>query len=316
MNPSTLTRVSELNLSSGRNVTTLHSAFAVNSPRLKPRGAAVAGWVIQVAVVALWVALFAQVFLQVGTGLWSIGIAYIAYDTLLLVFVLWQTLPLRRSTRDQRLLIDGPSVGVLIAAHNEASVLPSTLRALLAQTDPPSRIVVADDGSDDGTADVLDAEFGDRYQSLRILRLSHRGKAAALNRALLAVDTDVVVTMDADTVPTPDAIAAIRYAFAAEPALVVAGGVLIPICGPTLSNRILQWFQTYEYLHNFMGRYAWMRVNCLLLISGAFAGFRRDAVLTVGGFDTDCLVEDYELIHRMQRRSRDDGLAGVSALCS
>jgi len=51
-----------------------------------------------------------------------------------------------------------------------------------------------------------------------------------------------------------------------------------------------------------------MRVNCLLLISGAFAGFRRSAVLAVGGFDTDCLVEDYELIHRMQRRSRDEGL--------
>ncbi len=51
-----------------------------------------------------------------------------------------------------------------------------------------------------------------------------------------------------------------------------------------------------------------MRVNSLLLISGAFAGFRREAVLSVGGFDIDCLVEDYELVHRMQRRSRDDGL--------
>ncbi|HUL98213.1 MAG TPA: glycosyltransferase family 2 protein, partial [Mycobacterium sp.] len=97
-------------------------------------------------------------------------------------------------------------------------------------------------------------------------------------------------------------------AFAADPDLVVAGGVLTPICGTSLRNRLLQWFQTYEYLRNFVGRYAWMRVNCLLLISGAFAGFRRDAVLTVGGFDTDCLVEDYELIHRMQRRSRDDDL--------
>jgi len=87
-----------------------------------------------------------------------------------------------------------------------------------------------------------------------------------------------------------------------------AGGVLTPICGAGLRNRVLQWFQTYEYLRNFVGRYAWMRVNCLLLISGAFAGFRRSAVLAVGGFDTDCLVEDYELIHRMQRRSRDEGL--------
>ena len=290
------------------NVTTLERAFAVNSPRLTPRGAAVAGWSIHIAVAALWVALFAQVFLQVGAGLWSIGIAYIAYDTLLLTFVLWQTLPLRRATRPAS-VSRGPTVSVLIAAYNEAPVLPATLRALLAQTDPPEQIVVADDGSDDGTAAALEAEFGDRHHpSLRLLKLAHGGKAVALNAALMAVDTDVVVTMDADTLPAPDAIAAIRNAFAADPDLVVAGGVLTPMCGASLRNRILQWFQTYEYLRNFVGRYAWMRVNCLLLISGAFAGFRRNAVLSVGGFDTDCLVEDYELIHRLQRRSRDDGL--------
>jgi cellulose synthase/poly-beta-1,6-N-acetylglucosamine synthase-like glycosyltransferase len=51
-----------------------------------------------------------------------------------------------------------------------------------------------------------------------------------------------------------------------------------------------------------------MRVDSLLLISGAFAGFRRDAVVAVGGFDTNCLVEDYELIHRLTRYSALHGL--------
>lgn len=288
-------------------MTALESAFVVNSPRLAPRGAALAGWSIHVAVIALWVALFAQVFFRVGAGLWSVGIAYIAYDTLLLAYVLWQAVPMRRRAAVPP--VSGrPSVAVLIAAFNEAPVLRATLRALLAQTDPPEQIVVADDGSDDDTAAVLEADFGNRDQSVRLLALPHGGKAAALNAALMAVDTDVVVTMDADTLPAPGAVAAIRAAFAADRDVVVAGGVLTPICGRSTGNRLLQWFQTYEYLRNFVGRYAWMRVNCLLLISGAFAGFRRDAVLAVGGFDTDCLVEDYELIHRMQRRSRDHGL--------
>ena len=69
---------------------------------------------------------------------------------------------------------------------------------------------------------------------------------------------------------------------------------------PTALGRTMQWFQTYEYIHNFLGRYAWMRVDCLQLISGAFAGFRRDAVTAVGGFDDVCLVEDYELVARMR----------------
>jgi cellulose synthase/poly-beta-1,6-N-acetylglucosamine synthase-like glycosyltransferase len=50
-----------------------------------------------------------------------------------------------------------------------------------------------------------------------------------------------------------------------------------------------------------------MRADSLVLISGAFAGFRRRAVIEVGGFDSDCLVEDYELIHRMKRFASDEG---------
>ncbi len=300
--------------------TTLEGAFAANSPRLSPRGTAVAGWLIHFGVIALWVALFAQVFFRVGAGFWSIGIAYIGYDTLVLLFVLWQTLPML-ATQPTSSAPNGPTLGVLIAAYNEAAVLPATLRALMAQAEPADAIVVADDGSDDDTAAVLAAQFGvstpaigglsepaRHYPALRLLRLAHGGKAVALNAALPAIDADVVITMDADTLPASDAIAEIRRAFADDPGLVVAGGVLTPACGSTLRNRVLRWFQTYEYMRNFVSRYAWMRVNSLLLISGAFAGFRREAVLSVGGFDPDCLVEDYELIHRLHRRSRDDGL--------
>ncbi|MBN9993929.1 hypothetical protein JJD03_15080, partial [Listeria monocytogenes] len=78
------------------------------------------------------------------------------------------------------------------------------------------------------------------------------------------------------------------------PALVAATGVLAPICGPDLQGRFFEWFQTYEYVRNFLSRHAWERLNSLLLISGAFAAFRRDAVVAVGGFDPDCMVEDYE----------------------
>lgn len=301
-------------------MTSLDRAFATCSPRLSPRGLALTGWMIQLGVIGLWAALFAQVFFQVGLGFWSVGIAYIAYDTALLAFVFWQTLPI---LRQPPLPAGGsdPSVSVLIAAYNEAAVLPATLRGLLAQTDPPDCIVVADDGSIDDTAVALAGEFGllmpvlgevsergEDYPTLRWLRLPRGGKATALNAALLAVDTDLVITMDADTVPAPDAIGTIRQAFSETPGLVAAGGVVTPVCGNTLSNRVFQWFQTYEYLRNFIARYAWMRVESLLLISGAFAGFRRDAVLTVGGFDPDCLVEDYELIHRLQRYGRDNAL--------
>jgi cellulose synthase/poly-beta-1,6-N-acetylglucosamine synthase-like glycosyltransferase len=99
-----------------------------------------------------------------------------------------------------------------------------------------------------------------------------------------------------------------RSAFAASPKLVAAAGILVPMCDRTVSGRLFQWFQTYEYIRNFIARFAWMRADALLLVSGAFASFRRDALLKVGGFDPQCLTEDYELIHRLHRYAADNGI--------
>ena len=148
--------------------------------------------------------------------------------------------------------------------------------------------------------------------SLRWLRMPRGGKAVTLNHALGVIETGLVITVDADTLLEDGALAAMRGAFDAEPDLVAATGVLHPTCGDSISGRIFQWFQTYEYVRNFLSRYAWMETNSLLLISGAFAGFRRDALVRIGGFDPDSLVEDYEVMHppppRLARqRARMDG---------
>ncbi|MBA3896631.1 MAG: glycosyltransferase family 2 protein, partial [Sphingomonadaceae bacterium] len=134
------------------------------------------------------------------------------------------------------------------------------------------------------------------------------GKARALNAAITLIDAEVILTVDADTLLEPGALAAMRGAFDAEPELAAATGVLHPICGSGWCGRLFQWFQTYEYIRNFLSRYAWMETNSLLLVSGAFAGFRRAALVAVGGFDPECLVEDYEVMHRLHRFSTDRGL--------
>ena len=152
------------------------------------------------------------------------------------------------------------------------------------------------------------------HAGLRWLRLAHVGKAEALNVAMLSLDADLVLTVDADTLLEPDAVAAMHVAFAADPALVAATGVLFPVCGRTVSGRLFQWFQTYEYMRNFLSRYAWQRRGGLLLISGAFAAYRRQAVLDVGGFDPDCLVEDYELTHRLRDFAARTGLEWHTAV--
>jgi cellulose synthase/poly-beta-1,6-N-acetylglucosamine synthase-like glycosyltransferase len=287
------------------------------SPRRSPPPTPWPSLAIHGATFVVWILLLAAPFGLKGVFVWSAGIVYASYDTVLLVFTFFETLALLRPSSPAPSDRPRPTLAVLVAARNEAAVLPETLRALLAQAEPPDEIMVADDGSTDATPQAMRAAFGMEPPALgevaigpgplRWLRLPHGGKARAMNAALGALASETVVTVDADTRLESGAIAAMREAFARDPKLVAATGIITPVCAPNLLGRTLQWFQTYEYIRNFLSRYAWMRLDSLVLISGAFAGFRTRAVIEVGGFDPDCLVEDYELIHRLKRFGADEG---------
>jgi cellulose synthase/poly-beta-1,6-N-acetylglucosamine synthase-like glycosyltransferase len=295
----------------------LQANFRAASPRNQRVHTPAASLLIHGGILALWLGLAIRAWFP-GVLSWSAGMVYVTYDTVLLGFTTWQTWRLTRPVPA------GPSarrvsLGVIVAAHNEAGALPVTLAALMRQADQADAILIADDGSTDETTAALRAygltepAVGAVAESATIpgltwLRLPHGGKAVALNAAMPRLATDVVVTVDADTLLEPGAIAAMRDSFGADPSLTAATGVLTPICGRSVAGRVFQWFQTYEYIRNFLSRFAWMQADGLLLISGAFAGFRRDAVLAVGGFDPDCLVEDYELIHRLRRYAAAHGL--------
>jgi len=304
----------------------LDAALHAHSPRFTAPPTPWPSLAIHGGVLAVWLLLCVNACCGVGLWGWAVGIVYIAYDTFLLAFTFWQTLPLHKAAA-RPIVTSRPSLGVIIAAYNEESVLEATIASLLAQSDPPDEIMIADDGSTDGTRDLLCRIYGftpppigevtppsPALPALRWLRAPHGGKAATLNRAIPHLTSELMLTVDADTILADDAIAAMRAAFAAAPGLVAATGVLAPFCDTTASGRFFEWFQTYEYIRNFLGRYAWGRMDSLLLISGAFAGFRRAPVLTVGGFDPDCMVEDYELIHRLRRYGYDHGLDWHSAV--
>lgn len=304
-------------------MTSLDRTFDMLSPRVRPRGATLASIAINGTAMGVFILLFLQIFGRRDLGMWSIGIVYILYDTALLFFTAWNIRMLGREDVVPRPEPGAPrpSLGIIVAAYNEATVLGVTVGRLMAQDDPPECIILADDGSTDGTAAELERLYGlqppplgelsdpaPRLPNLRWLRLPHGGKARALNAAVERIDTEMMLTVDADTLLAPGALRAMRDAFTAEPQLVAATGVLIPACGPHVMGRFFQWFQRYEYVRNFLSRHAWSRLQSLLLISGAFAGFRTRAVVEVGGFDTECMVEDYELIHRLYRYSRDKGM--------
>jgi cellulose synthase/poly-beta-1,6-N-acetylglucosamine synthase-like glycosyltransferase/cytochrome b561 len=269
------------------------------------------------AIAALWVASLAGLFAFTGLARWSVGLLYVAYDTWLIIYVARELS--RRSTRARSAAQDSTalqSIAVVISARNEAVALTATLDALLAQEELAQEIWLIDDGSTDDTRAMLRDRYAVdtilnapvrsiRYPSLNVLSKPNTGKAESLNRGLALTNCDLIVTLDADTLLRSDAIGAMRRIFSDEPDLVAAGGVLTPTCASTVSGRIFEFFQIFEYLRAFIARLAWTHNNALLLVSGAFACFRRDAVNRVGGFDTRSWVEDYELIHRLHRFSSE-----------
>lgn len=89
-----------------------------------------------------------------------------------------------------------PSVAVVIPAYNEVGIIAEKLDNVLSLGYPPERleIIVASDGSDDGTNDVVRAHWAD----VRLLPLPRVGKNAALNEAAAAAGGEILVFTDAD----------------------------------------------------------------------------------------------------------------------
>ena len=107
-----------------------------------------------------------------------------------------------------------PRIGAVIPAHNAASTLRPCLEAALAAGFAPGEIVVSDDGSTDGSADIAAALGVPCVRSQ-----APRGAAAARNAGAAAVPGDVLLFVDADVCMLPDARDVILACLAADPAI-------------------------------------------------------------------------------------------------
>ncbi|MEM9771563.1 MAG: glycosyltransferase family 2 protein, partial [Cyanobacteria bacterium P01_D01_bin.73] len=209
---------------------------------------------------------------------------------------------------------DQPTVAVIIAAYNEEAMLPETVDGVLAQSVQPDRILVVDDGSSDGSLEVLAERYGvvyrdgigrsPNYPSLQVLAKHHSGKAESLNAGVRLLQDDVVVTVDADTQMKAGSIAAVKTYFANDPELKVIGPLMEPVCEPGPLAKAMQTLQRYEYLRSFTTQAAWSRIDGTLTVSGACAAYRRDILMAVGAFDPTSWVEDYEVMVRIYRYCR------------
>jgi cellulose synthase/poly-beta-1,6-N-acetylglucosamine synthase-like glycosyltransferase len=138
------------------------------------------------------------------------------------------------------------------------------------------------------------------------------GKADSLNVGINFSSYPLVCSIDADTILDHQALARLVWEFQADENTVASGGIVRIINGSVLRDGALVRVQTprsvlanvqiVEYLRAFLGgRIGWSKARALVIISGAFGLFRRDALVQAGGYDATCVGEDAELILRLYR---------------
>ena len=203
-----------------------------------------------------------------------VGYVYAGYPALL---GLWAALTPQRKTDEwpRALRILGgrgahlPGVTVIVAARNEAARLPARVENLLASDYPKEllQIIVASDGSSDGTAAAL-APFADRVQ---LLMLPDSGKATALNAGVAHARHPVLVFADARQRFAPDAISRLVRHFRQPHIGAVSGELMLEPSSSTIGTGVgVYW--NYE---------KWLRrreaiVGSTIGVTGAIYAMRRE----------------------------------------
>ncbi|MEU0167380.1 bifunctional polysaccharide deacetylase/glycosyltransferase family 2 protein [Streptomyces iakyrus] len=201
-------------------------------------------------------------------------------------------------------------VSVVIPAYDEELCIPKTLRSLAA-SDHPVEIIVVDDGSQDGTADIARSLA---LENVTVIRQPNGGKPAALNTGALRASHDIVAMLDADTVFAPSTVGRLVQPFADPRVGAVAGNAKVGN-----RRRLLGRWQHIEYVMGFnLDRRMYDLLRCLPTIPGAVGAFRVEALRDAGMMSADTLAEDTDITMALHRagwevRYAPDALAWTEA---
>lgn len=219
-------------------------------------------------------------------GLMCLANAYAVARELVMLLAAGKT-PTAPAGRQQR-----PRLSVIVPCYNEEAVLARTLDAIFAaERVELSRVICVDDGSTDRTLDVM-AEARRRYgDRLVVLTQPNSGKATALNRGLRAVDTELFVSIDADTQVLPDALWRLAGHFDDGRVAAVSGQMLVGNRHSADPAVYAAQVREYEYANN-IDRRAFSRASLITVVPGAIGVFRTAAVRAIGGYPRGTLSED------------------------
>ena len=213
------------------------------------------------------------------------------------------------------------TVTAIVPTFNRQALLVQCLESLLNQTRRPDRILVVDDGSDDGTAEMVGARYAGRVD---YLWKENGGKASALNLALTGCDSDFIWICDDDDLAAPEACQALANGLEQNPNADLSYG------------RYMMMFDQAGGEATYAVPYGWPGPNqpdvFLSILERMFicqfsSMVRRTTYDAVGPFREDLLrSQDYEMLVRIpeaakarrvrQTSNRSCSISGNTPVCA
>ncbi|MCF7567015.1 glycosyltransferase family 2 protein [Sabulilitoribacter arenilitoris] len=233
-----------------------------------------------------------------------------------------------------------PSITIIAPAYNESLNIVENVRSLLSNHYVNYSVIIVNDGSKDDSLERLIKAYNlekinyivnekiktkplragvfksknPAFERLMVVDKENGGKADALNMGLNISKSKYVACIDVDCLLVEDALLKMIKPFLdeTETKVIAAGGVIRianscvikdgKLLDINLPKNLLVQSQILEYLRAFLlGRMAWSKLNGLLVISGAFGILDKNIAIAVGGYDTNTVGEDMEIIVRMRR---------------
>ncbi|MFO7620363.1 MAG: glycosyltransferase [Bacteroidales bacterium] len=238
-----------------------------------------------------------------------------------------------------------PKISIIAPAFNESRTIIDNVRTLLSLYYNNFEVIIVNDGSTDDMFDKIKKAYdltrvnyyfdyvlpcerirgvykstNPSYNRLTVIDKVNGGKADSLNAGINICQSNLFVSIDADSIIEPDSILKLVKPFLEEKdrRVIGSGGVIriVNSCDIErghireikIPRNILPRLQVLEYTRAFLlGRMAWSQLDGLMLISGAMGIFDRDTVIRAGGYSIKTVGEDMELVLRMRRFMSEQG---------
>src|SRR5690554_6825465 len=186
-----------------------------------------------------------------------------------------------------------PLVSVITPTYNRADYLPFAVESVLSQSVPDFELIVIDDGSTDGTAELMERYLAD--SRIRYLKQENQGQSVARNRGIAEARGQFICFLDSDNAWVSTKLETSLKAFEEHPEADIVYGDFITIDG-----------EGHEHGVNRMARYSGRITPQLLrdnFVSMNTTMTRKRCFDEIGGFDSaDRLAEDYGLWLRFSTR--------------